>query len=431
MNRKKLIIAGAALAILLVVGAVLLLNRKSDPGNLVATDLVAANIKFTDDIEQPDTDRLRFFTGTSLAELAVEEGEALRSKSLSEDLPFYQAKTVRESGSLLAVKAYYDSGDLLAIESAGEPLQNGDEWFVFDKGDSKIRSVRQATGKAVSDVYLSGGSVYVLADNSGKATLLKFNSNLDKSETLAQDLEASVFVGIVGDTVLVRDLKGVVYALKPGSGATKLAENVAEAKLDRQSGKLVVSEQTEAAFSEEGGSFSKNSEQQKLVIHDVSSGTSSETLLPGAGFFVSKGFILIPSGVQQPTMLTYYDLSNQDTGSVDIDQSGSKNIDQIKSLQVMRTDLSRIAVVTNFDQMMLLESPKLTPPAPYKLPLIRDNLGQFGYNYDIGKNLVAIYYSVGDEDVVENSISDLATLCKCDVNQVGKQWEAISTSPGL
>lgn len=435
MTKKKYI-----LAIILLAGIVLMVwffwskKNSSEVTLLESTNLLAANLQFTERLEQPDANSINYYSGSALAQLTLNDNHVTESKLKTKDLPFEGVKSIREGGSLLAVKAFYDpQNSLLSLSlSSGKQLLVGDNWFLVDKISNKVTPLLNFTDKVVSDVIIDGSDVfYLTVQDQGKLSLSKLSKGFDSNETLVDAGDASTFLGVRGGVIVLRDLKGNLYKFKVADGISKIGEKTSEAIFDTSTGYLVSSLLGQDTVGDEGGVSITEGSKLQLHIENLESGDKQQISLTGSSFFVSNGVVVGVNNLRQPSVLSYYILSSKKNGVIVVDQSANNVRDQIKSIIVMKSDLSKIGVITNFNQLLLYQTPGRPAPKDYKLPLIKDNLGLYGFNYDVGGNIATIYYSPSGKSVVDGSISELKAGCKCDVNQVEKIWKPFANTPGL
>lgn len=436
MNKKYLLAVLSLLGVVFVIWFLWSKKNSEVVPLLEPTNLLAANIQFTDQLSQQGADSIKFYTGSALAQIELRNNLTLESKLITKNLPFESVKSVKDGGTIMAIKAYYDPGDsLLSLNlSQNKQLPGGDSWFLVDKNRGETTPLFNFTEKAISDVVVDGDDVYYLAvEANDKLSLSKISNSLSNNEVLVESVDSSVFIGARKGNLALRDLKGNIYKFIPGEGISKIGEKASEVGFDIRTGSIVIDESSQSldAISEEGGIIKTSGNKLPLRIINIETGTDQQITLGGNTFFVSNGFVLALESLRQPSVMAYYNLVNNNTGVVTVDQSSSNIRDQIQSIIVMKDNLSRIAVITNFNQLLLYQTPGQPAPKDYRLPNVSDTLGDYGFNYDVGGNIATIYYSPSSRSIVEDSISELKASCKCDVNQVEKVWKPFATSPGL
>lgn len=440
MRRKQLfIVSGLFIGVILLI-IVLISPKSSLPSNLVSTDIVAANLQFTHELNQSQDDKLTFFTGSSIARLNLAPGTTPSSERLFDDLALSNVSKLSRSDSATVVRLFYSRSDsLLALDDnnpAVKTLKDGQNWFVIDN-QAKIRPLSFVDQAGIVDCIIEGDDIYALVNQSnGKQGLLKHNLASGKTSTLLSDYSATSFVGIKKGIVVVRDFKGNVAIFKNGS-VKQVEQNVGEALFDNVSGKVVLSRVEPGEAGEEGGVPSQSSPEQKkpkdyeLVILDVVSEQRKQVTIPTSLLFVSKGYVLSVPSLKLPSSINTYNLVTGDSKTIQIDQSNTRAEDQIKNLVIVSRDLALIAAVTNFNQLTLYGNQDFVKGIPeYSIPLIEQSPDKFGFDHNLATDKLDIYFSEKNERVVKDSVLALQEICQCDANQVNKEWKATASSPG-
>lgn len=438
MYKKRLLIASGIITTV-VIALVLFLLPSGPPKELMATDLVAANLQFTHELNQADGE-VMFFTGSSIAKLNVTHDKSVDSNLTTKDLPLNDVDKISHSRFATVVRSYYKKGSLLPLDSNDrtvKSLREGRNWFIIDNL-SRIRPVPFANQTSLVDCIIDGQDIYAIVNSgSGKQKLIKYNLQTNKAINLTSNYPASSFVGASNGSVVFRDYAGNVYLFKDGR-ARLVEKNVGEASFDSKSGALIISHVAKESVGAEGGvptKISSTSDDQngyQLTIFNVFSEVREQVSLKSALFFVSKGYILSVPSLNGPTSLSAFNLNTSKEYIIKIDQSNSKVVDQIKDLVVINQDLSLIGAITNFDQLVLYGTKDLVSKIPqYDLPKLGNNQGKFSFDYSVGTNTLLVNYRAWNTSVVADSIASLKQTCGCDTNQIAKRWQLQTPSADL
>jgi len=432
MYKRKLLIMLGVIVTLVITLVLFRLFTTGPPKELVASDLVATNLQFTHELSQTDGEVV-FFTGTSVAKLVVDPGKPVESSSLTKDVALNSVDKISHSEFATVVRAYYKQTDsLLPLDNNNQlvkSLKDGQNWFIIDSS-SKIQPVPFANQTSLVDCIVDGKDVYAIVNNNGgKQELIKYDLRTNKTKSLSSDYPASSFVGASKGLVVFRDYGGNVYLFKDGR-AMLVEKNVGEASFDNRTGNLVLSHVAKEAVGEEGGVTTKSSSTSdkqhdyQLTIYNVFGGTREQLNLKTALYFVSNGYILSAPSLNGPVSLNTYNLATKKEHTIKVDQSKTKVVDQIKDMVVINGNLSLVAIITNFNQLVLYGTGDFVSGIPqYTFPKFNNNKGEFGFNHNIVTNKLLIYYRNKSTSVVNKSIAYLKEVCACDANQFEKKWQ--------
>ncbi len=438
MNKRKLVII--TLVVLLAALVVWLLIRKDPkpPETLVASEIVATNIKHTDQLPQ-SSDSLTFFTGTAIADITFPKGGgAAISLTGLDDVPFEDVDKISSSDDLTLVRSYFDPGSSLLNFAPGARLTGrsgaGKSWFVINKS-GQVSPLTLQNQDTIADGLVDGEQIYLLVNQSGGKQQLVSIKGTAEPKVVADGLAATSFVGALEGRIVMRDFRGKVY-IHYGGATDEVASNVGEVWLDRTSGRLVLSPINESEVGEEGGIAASQTTEKpptKVDIIRVDSREKQTLTLPYPIFFVSKGFVLSVPELSRPSRIELSNLVTEEQFGIAIDQSGNKVTGPVSSLHILKGDFSLIGAITTNNQLVLYgEGDFIKKQAPAKLPIVKSTIGLYGYEYNIRANQLTIFYdSAADTDIISASLVLFEDQCDCDINQLSKQWRETASEPGL
>lgn len=417
---------------LLAVSALIifLASKRASITNLRASDLVAANMRFTPELNNSNDKELLFFTGSSIASLNLTNtsDEFVGSEALIKDNPLGNTDRLSRGESLTIFRSYHYPDDTFLATNT--PLDEGWTWFMVDD-DSKVSPLPLLSQSSIADCIIEGDTIYALVKKPGGQSLVSFKSGDSQTTTLVDEHPSTSFVGRTSGLVITRDYDGNIYSYTADNKSIKeVAKRVGESAFDEETKKLVTTGLSVDTDNE--GEATDNSDTTPLTILDLSNGHKESTTMTGGLFFISRGYLLIPNSASRPTRITIRDLRNNQERTFEIDQSQTKVSNPVSELVVVNKDLSVIAAITNHNYLQLYGKPDYVNKLPvYKLPLIDSRREDYIFDHDIASGRLSIYAYDQTPSVIDDTISVLKSTCECDVNQLTKSWGIVPDSPGL
>lgn len=437
MKRSRIILI-AFIAGLLITLLIIFLRQSKRPELLTAGDVVATNIRFSDKIENREDGSLTYFTGSAVTELRFPGSKGtIKTEGVHAPAPFKQADRVSYSNGNTVVRSFYTKADdLLFLDDSNQYVQNlsdGRNWFTVGK-DGKAKPFPFLNHSLIADAIINDEAIYVLVTNgNGTQDLMRFSVQDDTVIEVSKNTSASSFIGAKNDTVFMRDLSGKAFVYKNGS-VKEFAQNVGEARFDYVTRMVVLSEQLGEQINEEGGVISSGKESGfTLKAYDENGSLKKEVTAQSSFFSVSRGYLITIPSLSQPTNLSFTNLMSDETFDIQINQGLSRVSNIIREIHIINDDLSLLVAITTNNQLVPYGNQRyVSNLASFKLPVIRNPINDYGYQYNVASNRLTIYYpsAVIQNIVVSESLRLFIGTCDCDPNQISIQWEATASDPG-